>query len=158
MKVIFLDVDGVLNYPSSDARAPSGAMGVASPPLSILKEIVLRTGARIVLISTWKNEWSRNEELCSADGKYLERKLYRNGMRILDKTTDPLFMRRGKGIRNWLDMHTHVDKWIVLDDMCFPDYDGEGIRDHLIQTDPLVGLTTEHIEIAERMLGKKEES
>lgn len=154
MKVIFLDVDGVLNTPSSDARGPSGCIGVASGPLRVLREIVQKTGARIVLISTWKNEWSKNEDLCSEDGKYLERRLYRYGMRILDKTKDSVaLMQRGRSIADWLDSKNHVTDWIVLDDICFPDYDGEGIRDHLMLIDPETGLTEKHVDEAVQMLG-----
>lgn len=33
MKVIFLDVDGVLNFTGTEARAPGGCLGLASAPV-----------------------------------------------------------------------------------------------------------------------------
>ena len=56
MKVIFLDIDGVLNssktvdrnfdYPELDPRN-----------LAVLQEIVSKTDAVLVLISSWKDDW-----------------------------------------------------------------------------------------------------
>lgn len=86
MKVIFLDVDGVLNFTGTEARAPSGALGLASAPVKQLRNIIKATGAYIVLTSTWKGDWDFDEEKCTADGKYLVRKLKREGLHILDKT------------------------------------------------------------------------
>ena len=37
MKVIFFKVEGLLNNPESDARAPSGQIGVATPCLKAFK-------------------------------------------------------------------------------------------------------------------------
>lgn len=133
MKIVFLDVDGVQNYAKTEARAPSGTLGIASAPVKQLRNIIKATGAFIVLTSTWKDEWDFDEEKCSADGKYLVRKLDREGLHILDKTQD-LIMNRGQGIQEWIQRHKGVDKWIVLDDDTFPDYELRGIMPHLIQT------------------------
>lgn len=133
MRVIFLDVDGVLNYCYTKAFAPSGCIGVASEPLDALEELVCRTGAKIVLTSTWKRGWSRDPELMTRDGRYLDNKLRRKGLRIFDKTTDNMF-DRGTGIINWLSKHPDVTSWIVLDDDIFDDYGTLGIMPHLIQT------------------------
>ena len=133
MKVIFLDIDGVMNYAETDARAPSGALGIATPPLKCLSRIVRETGARIVLTSTWKKEWSSDEEACSEDGKYLNRRLNRHGLHILDKTKDEI-VDRGTGIEAWLATRPFVTDWIVLDDEVFPDYDSCGVLPHLIRT------------------------
>ena len=46
MKVIFLDIDGVLNY--------HGSQIIDATCLSNLKNIVENTNAKIILISTWK--------------------------------------------------------------------------------------------------------
>lgn len=155
MRVIFLDVDGVLNYCYTKAFAPSGCIGVASEPLRVLKELVYRTNARIVLTSTWKRGWSRDPDLITPDGKYLDSKLRREGMKILDKTTDHMF-DRGKGIKDWLAKHPEVTNWVVLDDDVFSDYEAEGIMPHLVQTSFIGGgLKHEMIPLCEYILTKE---
>lgn len=133
MKVIFLDVDGVLNFMKTEARAPSGTLGIASAPVKQLRNIVKETGAFIVLTSTWKDDWEFDEEQCKPDGLYLVRKLKREGLHILDKTHDKVD-DRGHGIQDWLKRHPGTDHWVVLDDDVFRDYEECGIMPHLVQT------------------------
>lgn len=134
MKVIFLDIDGVLNFASCEARAPGGFIGISEARVKLLRQIVDATGARIVLTSTWKMEWSKDDEECTANGLYLTKKLRRHGLHILDKTKEASPSMRGKGINDWLKKNDHVTDWIVLDDDIFPDYEAEGIMPHLIKT------------------------
>lgn len=47
MKIIFLDIDGVLNYENSKSK-------VEEEKVKLLKEIVDKTGAEIVLSSDWR--------------------------------------------------------------------------------------------------------
>lgn len=150
MKVIFLDIDGVLNYESADAKTPGGALGIASRPVKVLSRIVKATGAKIVLISTWMDEWNMNDEDCTADGLYLTKKLRREGLHIMDRVDNPTF--RGAAIRSWLDKRPNVTDWIVLDDVEFEGYRASGVLPHLIQTDPKEGLTEDHIDKCVRML------
>lgn len=119
----------------TEARAPSGVIGIASPPLKHLRRIVKETNAFIVLSSTWRREWSRDEEKCSEDVKYLIRRLKREGIHIMDKTPgNGLECLRGGEIRAWLNAHKGVDAWVVLDDDVFEDYEAEGILPHLVET------------------------
>lgn len=135
MKIIFLDVDGVLNFESTEARSPTGVFGVASQPLVHLRSIVKATGAFIVLSSTWRREWDREEEGCGVDAKYLVRRLKREGLHIMDKTVgNGRGCTRGAEIREWLDRHKGVESWVVIDDEVFDDYKENGILPHLVQT------------------------
>ena len=52
VRIIFLDIDGVLNYGGCPDRAPSHCMGIANEKLLLLKQIVDATNAKIVLVST----------------------------------------------------------------------------------------------------------
>ena len=54
MKVIFLDVDGVLNCNKSKSRC-NLCVGIDADKIKRLKEIIDETGAYIVLTSTWKD-------------------------------------------------------------------------------------------------------
>lgn len=156
MKVIFLDVDGVLNFAFTEARAPSGCLGVASQPLKNLRKIVQETGARIVLNSTWRREWEFDEEACGKDALYLIGRLKRFGLHIIDKTEYLMGMteKRGQAVTEWLARHPHVDQWIVLDDDIFPDYESNGVLPHLIQTNFYTGgLTEKHVQQCIDQLG-----
>ena len=156
MKVIFLDVDGVLNEAYSRSKSPSGCIGIDDDKVELLKQIVDETDAKIVLTSTWKRNWSRNEEMCSADALYLNKKLARCGLKIVDKTIDDIF-NRGEGIAKWLDVHPSFDTWIVLDDDVFSDYEQFGIMSHLVNTHFYTGgLTDKHIQKAIELLNGKD--
>lgn len=155
MKVIFLDVDGVLNEAGSKSRSPHGFIGVDDEKVAVLKQIVDATGAIIVLSSTWKKDWSNNPDEIGIDAVYLNKKLARYGLRIIDKTTDDMW-NRGFGIKAWLSLHD-VESWLVLDDDKFEDFEYEGIMPHFVQTSfASGGLTDQHIPKCIEILTKEE--
>lgn len=155
MKVIFLDIDGVLNEAGSKSRSPHGFIGVDDDKVAILKQIVDVTGAAIVLSSTWKKGWSANPDEIDDDAVYLNKKLARHGLRIIDKTIDDTW-NRGFGVKAWLGTHT-VEAWLVLDDDIFEDFEREEIMPHFVQTSFLYGgLTEKHIPMCIEILSKEE--
>lgn len=113
MKVIFLDVDGVLNFSGTEAKAPSGCVGVVDACVKKLKRIVDETNAFIVLTSSWKKEWHMDFEKCGINGKYLVKKLERRGLHVMDKTNDEINDKQ-EGVDNWLKRHPNVTDWIIL--------------------------------------------
>lgn len=150
MSVIFLDVDGVLNSDYSTSKCRN-VIGIDDDKVERLKRIVDATGAVIVLVSSWKETWSANDK----DGQdeyanYLDNKLRRQKLKVLDKTFDR-GVNRGHGILQWYS-HKNVDRYIVIDDEVFPDYDVYGVKNHLVLTDPEVGLTDEDVDKAIEML------
>ena len=64
MRIIFCDVDGVLNHKGCIDRSPGGFTGVVEEHILNLKRIVDETGAKIVLSSDWR--------LIKADPEYGE--------------------------------------------------------------------------------------
>ena len=155
MKVIFLDVDGVLNEAFSKSRCPTGCIGVDDDKVELLKQIIDATEAKIVLTSTWKRTWSRNKDDCGRDALYLNNKLAKSGLKIADKTIDDSF-DRGEGIANWLKAHPMFDTWIVLDDDIFSDYEQYGIIPRLVNTNFYTGgLTDKHVKEAIKLLNKE---
>ena len=115
MKVIFFNVDNVLNFPESDAEAPSGRKGIAESRVKDLKRIVTESGARLVLIGAWRKDWNFDDEKCTKDGIYLNKKLDRKGLHILDKINDDLTDK--EGIDDWIRRHPNVTDSCVLDDI-----------------------------------------
>ena len=161
MKVIFLDIDGVLNYLRIPERAPSGCIGISDACCERLARIVAATDAKIVLTSTWKRDWEKGiptEEL-PRDGQYLVNKLRKHRLTIYDKTVDPSWAERGVGIINYLSTVAYpVDSFIILDDERY-DFKEQGLTDRWIQTKFVAtddfeepGLQDKHINKAVRLL------
>jgi hypothetical protein len=161
MKVIFLDVDGVLNCIHSKSRC-CGYIGIDNDKVKRLRKIVEATGAKIVLTSTWKLHWIRDLHLKDEQdesGNYLDRKLRRENLFIMDKTTEEKnIAHRGEGIYNYLQHH-NVENWIVLDDDVFEDYEEYGVMPHLVETNFSLengGIQDEHVELAIALLNTEQ--
>lgn len=150
MKIVFLDVDGVLNCMGSKSKC-KGLIGIDDKRVKLLKQIVDVTNAFIVLTSSWKTGWKRepiDKDSQKEMGNYLDRKLKKERLYILDKTK--YMSERGKGIIEWIDSH-NVDTWCVLDDEIFSDYEEYGILPHLVKTsfyDLTGGLQQIHVDKA----------
>ena len=154
MKLIFLDIDGVLNCMGSKSRC-EGFIGIDNDKVKRLKQIVNKTNAKIVLTSTWKRHWHKNADLNDYSGNYLNRKFKKQSLRIMDKTTDDS-IHRGTGIIDYINnFHTDVESWIVLDDEYFPDYKELGILDHMVKTEFIKGLQERHVDLAIELLNKE---
>ena len=146
IKVIFLDVDGVLN--SSQDHFSIGLK--TDIHLERLKRIIDATGAKIVLSSSWRICFDPKKDQMS---RILNNKLNSIGAPIMDMT--PIIREpnkvRGDEIRMWLQDHPDVDAFIILDD----DSDmAEYTSTHLIKTDVNIGLQDSDVEKAINMLGR----
>ena len=139
MKVIFLDVDGVLN----SARDYYSIELSTDSHLELLKELIDRTGAKIVLSSSWRMGLSIRGNLVQRLADY--------NLEIYD-TTPVLYFegrKRGDEIRAWLDKHEDVVNFVILDDesdMC------EFTKTNLVKTDTNFGLKRKNIEKAVEIL------
>jgi hypothetical protein len=145
MKVVFLDIDGVLNEEKSRSRC-CGYLGIDDKKVENLALIIKKTNAKIVLISTWKDDWRKTDK--SHQGmmaNYLDRKLKKQGLAVLDKTKsidkNGFHFSRGEGILQYL-ADNKLGKYVILDDYQF-DYDSCGLTDYYIKTDAYNGGLTE---------------
>lgn len=153
MKIIFLDVDGVLNSIDSE-DVFQGFIGLDYSGIKLLKEIVDATDAEIVLVSTWKLSWNKDGSRPDTLGEYFDDRLAEERLTILDKTGGSIH-DRGHGIIDWLSEHP-TDSWIVLDDEIFEDYEECGIMPRLVKTDFYDGgLKEKHVEMAINLLNKE---
>lgn len=127
-KVLFLDVDGVLN--TSKARSLNS---LSKPLLRRLQRIVEDTGCIIVLSSTWR-------KLPDATRLLKNRLKYRN-LFLYDYTPVLYNQWRGYEIQKWLETtDLVVQTYAILDDS--PDMLPHQIP-NFFQTDPDYGLTDE---------------
>lgn len=127
MKVLFLDVDGVLNStPDYLVRTEHGGFPINMGKIDILKDIIDATGCEIVVSSAW-----RKSDLFFHLLKCLPKT-------PLDKT--PVFNSgcRGEEIKLWLDENKGVESYAILDD------DSDMLPEQLpyfVQTELDYGLT-----------------
>lgn len=151
MKVIFLDIDGVLNTPSSGSRCGE-YVGIDDDKTKLLADIVKRTKAKIVLISTWKKYWRKEEKLKPLQdysANYLDEKLAKQGLKVIDKTKDKAdgrYLSRGESILEYV-YRNNVENYIIFDDCQF-DYDGCDLTDNYIKTNQIEGLSEQQVKAA----------
>lgn len=140
MKVLFLDIDGVLNYAGiRGCRAPSGIIGVDNIRIRRLAKIVSETNCKIVLCSTWKKGWEKKINDCDMDARYLIDELKKEGLEIFDKTKNEDRSESGTGIRQFL-IENDVEKYVIIDNTDFSNYKENGLEGHLVITDNTLGL------------------
>ena len=153
-KVIFLDIDGVLNTERQHDHCVEAELayidnfGYAFDPVSVanLKRIVDETGADIVISSSWKfwglstmqKIWASRE----LPGKIID--VTPNNVSdemLLSVDLDLMELPAGKGseIKEWLSTSgSQVTDYAIIDDL--PDMLPEQ-QSHFVQTDPRSGIT-----------------
>lgn len=162
MKIIFLDIDGVLNsrkyfvethkgnlvchkvydYTKEEDLAKLQMLKIDFYKLQLLKEIIRETDAKIVITSAWRNlsDWTLIEE-------YLTNK----GLPIIGTTQS--FGSRGEEIIDYLGNHEEIDNYIIIDDDMFLDF--YELENNLVKTNYDDGLTYEQVFDAIDMLNCK---
>lgn len=150
MKIIFLDVDGVLNYRGCKARSATGCLGIDDEKVKLLRQIIDQTGAIVVLTSTWKTEWFPSAFIgdLPKDGQYLEKQLAKHKVFVRAKTEDSSWAQRGRGILDFIETSTYnVEQFVILDDESF-DFIELGLENRFVKTNFADGLLPEHVEKA----------
>lgn len=155
MRLIFLDIDGVLADQTSmgkrwQVRLPRVGIAKSSPvpPLAPscverFNRLVSLTGAKVVVCSTWGREF-QTEGL----GRYL----WEEGVRceLLGRT--PLcdvYRVRGEDIQQWLDeTDAPVESFCILDDHD----DMAHLKGRLVRTDTNLGLQDRDVSVAMALL------
>lgn len=138
MRVIFLDVDGVLN--SSETRAKiDGLKGVSKKNLRILRHIVARTQAKIVLTSAWNINFDEKLVPTTKAGMYLCHRLWENNLWIYDKVND-YGGNREQAVAEYVKKHNNLTDWVIIDDTHYGDYEKLNPK-HIVYTSPALGLT-----------------
>lgn len=136
MKLIFLDIDGVLNSLGSIEQQRTvhtlnnGMIGLDPELVQRFNRLVTDTGAGVVLSSSWRLSRTWRLDLFRAGLK----------MNILDATPKIPGVVRGVEIDAWLKAHKEPERYAIIDD----DSDmlpWHGI--HFFQTNYAEGLTEE---------------
>ena len=149
MKVIFLDVDGVLNSETYFLTHAEESIDCFIDPVCVqrLKNITDMTGADIVLSSSWRAGWSRHPEEMEISGRMLAESLAACQLEIYDKTPCLQNGDRGKEIKLWLKHSVEkVKRFVILDDYDYnwkkhrlsrrwirTDFSSGGLQDHDVE-------------------------
>lgn len=122
MKVIFLDVDGVLNCLDTfkrnhDEWVKTGKRRVDLDleKIGLLKEIIDETSSEIVLSSTWRLGFDKNLKPVTDHAKELVKLFREYNLEIYDMTPR-LGTKRGIEIKKWLSDNPEVTDFVILDD------------------------------------------
>lgn len=145
MKVIFLDFDGVITTLKSKWRLDDEKM-------SLVKEICDKTGAKIVISSSWRIK-DVETTLKHAFGKdYDDSHYLLNSSMVVGITERPAHTFRGTDIQKYLDTHPEIKNYVILDD----DTDMlDSQKEHFINTDTYLGISKEDVKQAiEILMGK----
>jgi len=158
MKLVFLDVDGVLNsFDSWHAKRADGfsfhcAAALDPTLVARLNTLLSRAPAdtRVILSSTWRKRLTPEEmkailvEVCPGFcGNLVDR------TPVLWRDVDGNRLYRGDEIQVWLDEHGHeATGMVILDD----DSDMAHLGDWLIKTECEDGLQDRHVEAALALL------
>lgn len=161
MKVIFLDIDGVLNSEEFFINNKGLNLEIDEEKVKILKEIIDKTGAKIVISSSWRGAIYHCFELNDNSIKnvvYLKNLFKKYDISIYGYTPyikkETLKISRGTEIRNWL-FNKKVESFVILDDEIFKDF--YFLQDNLVKTNfygKNGGLNFSHIEKTINILQK----
>ena len=158
MKIIFLDIDGVIKEDYSGAP-------FLDESLSLLKSVVDRTDAKIVMSSTWKTKYKNFVENGYKTDIEDIRRLYdvltKHGLAIYDGT--PLYriektVRRPTEIKEYLCNAKNIENFCIIDDR--DEFEWDELTDNLVLTrlgkdengKKLAHFTEEHAEKAIEIL------
>ena len=118
MKVIFLDIDGVLNsdeyIDSIKGKEMTAENEIDMEKVRLLEQAINQTGARVVLTASWRY---------AQVGRYLRKVL--SQMAIFTDATPYMNNIRGLEIKEWLSQNNDVEDFVILDDEIFESYDEE---------------------------------
>lgn len=104
MKILFLDIDGVVNSKNTLQRSNSGFIGI-DPYMSILVDRIKQaTGCVIVLSSTWRKDLDGRKEVMDKCTSFIA-------------CTPSTYEGRGNEIQDWIVSNQEfVEVYAILDD------------------------------------------
>lgn len=162
-KVIFLDIDGVLNsnfWNADHQMEISDGKYIDNEKVKLLSGLVKKSGASIILHSGWRFWFGKDLRPLRKEAGYLADLLEKEGMSIAgmtpDLTTEEIrktkkFSKvKADEILMWLKDHPDTERWVVLDDL---ELHNDEIRKYQVMTDPEHGLTEKDVENTLGILG-----
>jgi len=125
-KVIFLDVDGVLNYRRKDRKGwgPNGDGKLAPECVALLLYILRMTGAKIVISSSWRHDYTLEGFKLSMIPEFLSSGISLDDGMIFNDNIIGLTIRghrfgmsRGDEIQHWIGANNFQGNYAIIDDL-----------------------------------------
>ena len=146
MRVIFLDIDGVLNSEEWDRYVQSFTYGarfnscylLSQEMILRLQNVIFQTNAEIVLTSSWR---TNDRAMCA-----LTRQLSLYHLPIRDTTVSYAYGSRADEVKLWLESHSNVTSYAIVDDYDDGFSNDKVLVTHFVQTNYFQGLTSEEAE------------
>lgn len=140
-KILFLDVDGVLNsWQYAATLGQTSLLRMDPRAVALLYDIVCKTGCKIVVSSTWRiggigarSDFRKYINECDPSGPN------RTLTKSVIGATPILNTPRGEEIKTWIDEHNFEGNFVIVDD----DSDMGDLMPHLVKTTMDYGLTSE---------------
>lgn len=144
MKVIYLDIDGVMNSAEFDRLICNyrhgGIYNIFDQRACLrLMNLIDETGAYVILSSSWRIDENSRKEVD------IQLRPYR--IKVVGYTGQERG-QRGDQIAAHLAAHPEITEYVVFDD----DDDMDAVRSHFVKTTFEHGLQDEHIELAKQIL------
>jgi hypothetical protein len=133
MKIFFLDIDGVLNDCNSTGVFHENSTDIFC--IAILNEALRRSGAKVVIISSWKDNF---------DFEVVRDLLYQRGVlqdSIISATERDI--PKEQGIKNFLE-HSQVEDFVIIDDNL--ELQDPVLKNFCVRTDSHSGLIPEDLD------------
>lgn len=159
LKVIFLDIDGVLNhenwYHESRFIRKKDEGNIDPKSVALINEIIIACDAKIIISSSWKSDW---HETCNL--------LYKSGLiedSIIGNTPFYEYTIQDKGLRNAITRGNEILSSINEHDILYYviiDDNSDMLlsqKDHFIKINEFTGITQKDVKTAISILNKKEE-
>lgn len=151
MRVLFLDVDGVLNSEINFFIKPNHQDNFwvedrvfSKSSLELVSKLIYLFDLTVILSSSWRHGWGYQED---AEQRILQKALASFNMEVYDVTpTLSWHNPRGEEIQAWLDENQDkkIEAIIIIDD----ETDMLHLKKYLIKTDPYVGFSLTDFENA----------
>lgn len=148
MKIIFLDIDGVMNSYSSSLSDKHESLAFDSRAVENLKHIIYETGAKVVVSSTWRIGETTNS---------MKRNIfshYELDHHVIGLTAHFIETIRGLEIEDYLlnNKYGKAESFVILDD----DTDMGNLKPFHVHVNRVCGLSRDDAKKAIEILNSKE--
>lgn len=152
MKIIFLDIDGVLNHNNwyiseqYSKLQPNDELDIDPLCVERINKLCSETNSKIVISSDWRINYYYKDRLELAGLKNIIGHTPITSFETLGTT---YHFSRGEEIQIYLEHHLNIDKYVILDDR--EDFTEEQ-KQFFIKINPNIGLIDEDCELAKNIL------
>jgi hypothetical protein len=115
MKILFLDIDGVVNCEKTMQRH-RGAIGIDPYMAFLVGNMVQELDLKVVLSSSWRHWDEGVEEINNQVIPIFDKTGREPYIKEEEEAVPKIYTQRGREIKKWLDAHPEVEKYAILDD------------------------------------------